>query len=102
MNLYKNIDPCIVTHFNRSFNSGWHLPSIGLAIGGALFAYSSYFAFTIPTRVVLTAVPIAVDWLRVLRDPKNEQHSLDFLNWVVGYRKAKCFVELHHKEFENE
>ncbi len=98
---YKNIDPCIATHFNRTFNSSWNLPYAGLATSGGLFAFSSYFSFSIPTRIVLTAVPVLIDWLRITRDPINEQHTLDFLNWVVGYRKAKCFSELHRKEFES-
>lgn len=102
VDLYKNIDPCIATHFNRTFNSSFNLPYAGLGLGGAFFAFSSYFNFSIPTRVVLTIVPVAIDWLRVTRDPKNEQHSLDFLNWVVGYRQAKCFAERHHKEFQSE
>jgi len=51
---------------------------------------------------VLSVVPAVIDWLRVTRDPKNEQRSLDFLNWVVGYRQAKCFAEIHHKQFSSE
>ena len=95
VNLYKQIDPCIATHFNRTFNSSINVPWLGLAVGGSFFAYSSYFAFTVPTRVVLAVVPIAVNWLWTTRDAKNEHHTLDFLNWVVGYRKAKCFAEYH-------
>jgi hypothetical protein len=101
VDLYKSIDPCISTHFNRTFNSGWNLPFIGAGLGGAAFAFSTYFNFSIPTRFVISVVPVALDWLRMTRDPINEQHSLNFLNWVVGYRKAKCFVERHRKEFES-
>jgi hypothetical protein len=72
-----------------------------LGLGGSFFAFSTYFNFSIPTRAVLSFVPIAIDWLRLTRDPINEQHTLNFLNWVVGYRKAKCFVEHHRKEFES-
>ena len=97
MDIYKTIDPCVATHFNRTFNSKFNLPLLGMGIGGALLAYSSYFNFSVPTRLMLTAMPIAIDWLRTTRDANNEQHSLNFLNWVVGYRKAKCFAEVHRK-----
>ena len=50
----------------------------------------------------MTAIPIAIDWLRSTRDAKNEHHTLNFLNWVVGYRKSKCFAEVHKKEFSSE
>lgn len=92
MDLYKRIDPCIATHFNRTFNSGFNLPLVGLAIGGSLFAYSTYFAFSVPTRIALTLVPVTLDWLRTTRDARNEHHTLEFLDWVIGYRKAKCFA----------
>jgi len=75
---------------------------VGLGVGAGLFAYSSYFAFTIPTRIVLPLVPIVIDWLWRSSDVRNEQKSLDFLRWVVGYRKAKCWAEVKHKEFESE
>ena len=101
VDLYKSIDPCISTHFNRTFSSGWNIPYAGVGFGGACFAFSTYFNFSIPTRIVLSAAPILIDWIRVTRDPINEQHSLNFLNWVVGYRKAKCFVERHRSEFSN-
>ena len=102
VNIYKQIDPCIATHFNRTFKASFNIPFIGLGVGGSLFLYSSYFNFSIPSRVVLSVFPILIDWARTTRDAVNEQHSLDFLNWVVDYRKAKCFAELHHAEFQNE
>jgi hypothetical protein len=40
----------------------------------------------------MAVLPIAIDWMRTARDSKNEHHTLNFLNWVVGYRKAKCFA----------
>jgi hypothetical protein len=100
VDLYKNIDPCIATHFNRTFNAQFNIPYTGLGVGAAFFAYSTYFTFSVPTRIVLTAVPIAIDWLYRSTDVRNEQHSLDFLRWVVGYRKAKCWAESKRKEFE--
>jgi hypothetical protein len=102
VDLYREVDPCIATHFNRTFNSTLVLPRVGLAVGGSLFAFSTYFGFTVPTRLVLTAVPVAIDWLRTTRDAKNEHQVLAFLDWVVGYRKAKCFVELHRDRFIGE
>jgi hypothetical protein len=47
-------------------------------------------------------VPIAIGWLWRTTDARNEQRSLDFLKWVVGYRKAKCWAEVKRKEFESE
>lgn len=99
VDLYKAVDPCIATHFNRTFSSTWNLPSTGLALGGGLLAYSTYFNFSIPTRFVLTIVPVAIDWIWHTRDPINEQRSLDFLNWVVGYRKALCQAERRKTQF---
>jgi hypothetical protein len=71
VDLYKNIDKCVVTHFNRTFNSNLSIPYAGVGIGGSLFAYSTYFNFSIPTRFMLTIAPIAIDWLRITRDPIN-------------------------------
>ena len=65
-------------------------------------AYTSYINCSIPARVVMTAMPIFIDWLRNTKDAKDEHKTLNFLNWVVGYRKAKCFAELHKKEFTSE
>lgn len=90
--MYKNINPCIATNFNRAFDARLRIPIIGSAIGGALLAYSSYFGFSIPTRVALTAVPIYINWLWDFSDPRDHHKSLEFLDWVVGYRKAKCWV----------
>ena len=75
------------------------MPKLGIVTGGGLLAFSSYFNFSIPTRFVLTALPVFIDWIRITRDAKNEQHSLNFLNWVIGYRKAKCFAERHRGQF---
>lgn len=102
VNIYKQIDPCIATHFNRTFNASFNIPFIGLGVGGSLFLFASYFTFSIPTRVMLTALPVVVDWIRLARDAHNEKHTLDFLNWVVDYRKAKCFAEIHRSEFQSE
>jgi hypothetical protein len=48
---------------------------------------------------MLTIVPVAIDWIWHTRDPINEQRSLDFLNWVVGYRKARCQIERNKAQF---
>jgi hypothetical protein len=97
VDLYKNIDPCIATHYNKTFSGSFNIPYIGLGVGAGFFAYSSYFGFTVPTRIVLSVVPIAIDWLWRSSDARNEQKSLDFLRWVVGYRKAKCWAEVNRK-----
>jgi hypothetical protein len=95
--LYKKIDPLIGIHFNRTFDRQANLPKLGMLVGTGLLGYSTYFGFTVPTRVVLTALPIVIDWIRIARDPVNEHHCLDFFNWVIGYRKAKSFIEIHKK-----
>ena len=71
VDLYKNIDPCIATHFNRAFNAKFNIPYVGLGIGAAFFAYSTYFSFSIPSRLVLSVVPIAIDWLYRSPDVHN-------------------------------
>lgn len=53
-------------------------------------------------RLVLVATPVIIDWVRISRDPINETKTLDFLNWVIGYRRARCFAELHKKDFSSE
>lgn len=47
--------------------------------------------------MMLTGLPLAIDWLSTTRDAKNEHEVLGLLEWVIGYRKAKCFVEVHQK-----
>ena len=101
VDLYKNIDPEIATHYNRTFDTGFNLPKTGLGIGAFSFALSSYFNFSVGVRLVLLASPVFIDWIRISRDPINEKRSVDFLNWVIGYRKARCFAELHKKKFNS-
>jgi hypothetical protein len=99
VDLYKNINPSVSSHFNRTFNNNWHLPKLGLALGGGLFAYASLFNFTIPTRTMLLVAPIVIDYLRISSDPLVEAKSAEFLDWVIGYRKAKCWAEKNRHTF---
>ena len=76
------------------------LPVFGLGFGGALVAFGTFFNFSIPTRAYLFAVPLVFDIIRTSRDPTNEHNTLQFLDWVVGYRKSKCFNERNGKIFQ--
>ena len=78
------------------------IPKLGLGVGGGLFAFTTVFNCTIPTRAVLTVLPIVIDYMRISSDAGNESRTADFLNWVVGYRKAKCFAERNRDMFVNE
>ena len=99
VDIYKNINPSISSDFNRTFNNNLHLPKLGLALGGGLFAYASLFNFTIPSRAMLLVAPVFIDYLRISSDPFVEAKSAEFLEWVIGYRKAKCLAEKNRHTF---
>jgi len=65
VDLYKNINPCISSDFNKTFNNNWTVPKSGLVVGGGLFAYASLLNFTIPTRAMFLAAPIVLDFFRM-------------------------------------
>ncbi len=100
--MYKNINPNITDDYTRTFKGKFNLPVWGLIGGTSLFAYGSYFNFSVPTRLVLFAVPIFVNYLWRISDVKNQQNTLDFLNWVIEYRKARCYIERAKTQFNNE
>lgn len=70
MNLYKNVNSGIACDFNRTFSGRWPIPYAGLAIGGSLFLYGTYFNSTIVMRGALLAIPIVIDFLRIIPDAK--------------------------------
>ena len=101
MDMYESIDPAIRDHFNRTFGGFFRLPQLGTAIGGGLFAYASFFNFSIPTRVMMFAVPLALDWFRTMRNPESQVRSAQLLDWVFEFRKARAFNERHRDLFQN-
>lgn len=50
----------------------------------------------------MTALPILTDFVRIARDPRNDQKCLEFLDWLIGYRKAKCLNEKWKPHFSSE
>jgi hypothetical protein len=71
-------------------------------VGGGLFAYATVFNFTIPTRAVLLAVPLVLDFIRESPDSRVESKASEFLDWVIGYRKAKTWAERYRPAFNDE
>ena len=67
-----------------------------------MFGYASLFNFTIPTRAMLFAVPLALDFFRLGSDCLVESRTSEFLDWVVGYRKAKAWAERYKPAFHDE
>ena len=100
--MYEGVDPCVRDYFNRTFNSSFNVPKLGLGIGGALFTFASISSFSIPARFTLLCMPVFIDFLRNSRDTKSEIKSAEFLDWVISYRKARSFNERHRHLFNNE
>ena len=102
MNIYRNINPCIGDDFNRAFNARLYVPKVGLAIGAGLTGWATLINSTIPTRLAFFAIPCFIDYLRISNDIRVEERSLEFLNWIVGYRRASAFNEKHRSLFQTE
>lgn len=102
IDLYKNINPNISSDFDRTFNHNLPIPKWGFVMGAGLFGYASLFNFSIPMRSVLFIAPIVIDVFRRSSDSLVESKSSEFLDWVLGYRKAKTWAERYHHSFNTE
>ena len=100
--MYKNINPCIASDYNRTFNHNLPIPKLGLVAGFGLYAYAFVFNFSIPARSVFFAVPVVLDFIRLGSNALVESKSSEFLDWVVGYRKAKAWAERYRPVFHTE
>jgi hypothetical protein len=100
--LYKNINPCIATDYNRTFDHNIPIPKLGLALGGGMFGFATIFNFTIPMRTMFLAVPILIDFFRISSDSLVEARTSEFLDWVIGYRKSKSFAERYRPIFHTD
>ena len=69
--MYKNINPFIKDDFNRTFNTSFYLPKLGLGIGGALFVFATLSNFSVPSRIALVGFPTFIDFIRTSRDVKS-------------------------------
>lgn len=98
--IYEELNPCIRTHFARTFNVGSGLSTFGIISSASVFAFTSYCNFSIQARLMLTFIPFAFDLYRNSRNPWSEIKSSEFLDWVIGYRKAKSFAERYHNLFK--
>ena len=102
VNNFKHINPDIADDFNRVFNSRFHVPKLGLLVGGSLGIYTTAINSTIPVRLTLFAIPVFLDYLRNTNDVRVEEKSMEFLDWVLGYRKAMAINERNKKMFQTE
>jgi hypothetical protein len=73
-----------------------------LLVGGGLFTYATVLNFTIPTRAVLLGIPLVLDFLRQTPDSLVESRTSEFLDWVIGYRKAKSWAERYRPLLNDE
>ena len=80
--MYSSIDPCIREHYNRTFGPAFAFPKLGFGIGAGLFAYASYFNFSVPTRAAYLALPLMLDLFWSMRSPQSQIRSSEFLDWV--------------------
>jgi len=51
---------------------------------------------------MLFITPIVLDFFRRSSDCLVEAKSGEFLDWVIGYRKAKAWAERYHHSFHTE
>ena len=47
-------------------------------------------------------VPVVLDIFRNGSNLKTEENSLQFLDWVIAYRRARAFNEIHRDTFRNQ
>ena len=99
--MYSSIDPAIRDHFNRTFGGGFAFPKTGFGVGAGLFAYATYFNFSVPTRLAFVALPVFLDLFWSMRNPESQIRSAQFLDWVFEYRKARSFNERHQDLFKD-
>ena len=102
MDCFKNVNPNIGNDFNRTFNGGWNVPKVGLAIGTSLTLWTTAINASIPIRLAYFAVPTLLDYFRISTDLRVEHRSLEFLDWVIGYRRACAFNERIKGSFQTE
>jgi hypothetical protein len=78
------------------------VPKLGLLAGGGLAAYTTVINSSIPVRLATFAIPVFLDYLRNTNDIRVEERSIEFLDWVLGYRKAMAINERNRALFQTE
>ncbi len=68
INTFKNINPLISDDFSRVFNSRFHPPVLGIAIGGILAGITTVANTSLVMRSASFFVPVFIDYLRNSND----------------------------------
>ena len=51
---------------------------------------------------MLFAVPVVLDIFRNGKTIKTQENCVEFLDWVIAYRRARAFNEIHRDLFRNQ
>mgnify|MGYP001571885590 CR=1 FL=1 len=90
--IYKNIDSNINFHYNSTFNYFQEFPSIGFAVSFTLFLLLTHKKLPIKKNLGFIAIPIVFHGIYNEFKVDSWFKTLNFLNWLVEFRKAKGFI----------
>lgn len=86
--IYKNADKNIVSNYNRSFHYFQILPLPGLIFTSIIFPYSIFKNYS-KNILLATFAPIILNLIYNEVEVGPTLKTLEFLNWVLEFRKAK-------------
>ena len=97
---FKRINPDISDDLDKTFSSQTYIPKVGALTGLGLNVFAHAFNLQYSFRFGLLVLPIATEYcLRVL-DTSAQHKSLEFLNWLVEYRRARARLEFDSFRFQ--
>jgi hypothetical protein len=94
VNAYKPINHNITNDLDKTFSTNWYVPTTGIAIGLGLNVFAHLFNFQYSFRLGLFLLPVMAEYYIRYSDASSHIRSLQFLNWLVEYRKARAQIEV--------
>jgi len=98
---YKSINPNVAADLSKTFNSTWHMPWVGLGIGAGVFGVTHLFNFQYSLRTGLVLIPVLADMAWFWSGKGSYFRSVEFLDFLIEYRKAKCRLEWDGSRLED-
>lgn len=90
---YKPLNPNIVSDLSKTFDSKYHIPFVGLGAGVGSFIVTHIFNFQYSLRTGIFLLPVFADVLYHWTDRRCYFRSIEFLDYLAEYRKARCRLE---------
>ncbi len=94
VNTYKAINNDISDDLEKTFSTSWYIPKTGLVTGLGLNVFAHFFNFQYSFRFGLFLLPVMAEYFIRYSDAGSYNRSLQFLNWLVEYRKARAQIEV--------